>query len=59
VLSLLDDQVQAVRADETAGTLERRLSIGYLAGVSLRAAEAGQLAARLEALERALMARAA
>jgi hypothetical protein len=59
VLSLLDEQVQAVRADETAGALERGRSIGYLAGVSLRAAEAGQLAARLEALERALMARAA
>jgi hypothetical protein len=54
VLALLEEQVEAVRADETAGTLERARCIGYLAGVSLRAIEAGQLAARLEALERAL-----
>jgi len=59
VLALLEQQVEAVRADETAGTLERARCIGYLAGVSLRAIEAGQLAVRLEALERVLRARAA
>jgi hypothetical protein len=59
VLALLEEQVEAVRADETAGTLERARCIGYLAGVSLRAIESGQLAARLEALERALKTRAA
>jgi hypothetical protein len=57
VLALLEEQVEAVRADETAGTLERARCIGYLAGVSLRAIETGELAARLEALERALASR--
>jgi|SRR5215207_8245927 len=59
VLALLEEQVQAVRACEDAGTLERARCIGYLAGVSLRAIETGQLAARLEALERALAGRPA
>jgi hypothetical protein len=59
VLALLEEQVEAVRAAEEVGTLERARCIGYLAGVSLRAIETGQLAARLEALERALGGRAA
>jgi hypothetical protein len=46
VLALLEEQVGAVRADEAAGTLERARCIGYLAGLSLRAIESGQLAAR-------------
>jgi hypothetical protein len=37
-----------------AGTLEKARAVGYLAGLSLKAIEAGNLAARLEALEAAL-----
>jgi hypothetical protein len=59
VLALLEEQVEAVRADEAAGTLERARCIGYLAGLALRAIESGQLAARIEALERVLTSRAA
>jgi len=59
VLSLLEEQVAAVRAAEDVGVLERARCIGYLAGVCLRAIETGQLAARLEALERALSGRGA
>ena len=40
-----------------AGTLEKARCIGYLAGVSLKAIECGNLAGRLEALEAALKAR--
>src|SRR6478609_4033456 len=58
VLALLEEQVAAVRADPHAGTLEKARTIGYLAGVSLRAIEAGDLAARLEALEGVLKTRA-
>ena len=59
VLSLLEEQVGAVRDDPGAGALEKARCIGYLAGVSLKAIEAGDLAARLEALERVLAARKA
>jgi aminoglycoside phosphotransferase (APT) family kinase protein len=51
VLALLEEQVQAVRADTEAGTLEKARTVGYLAGVALKAIEAGNLAARIEMLE--------
>jgi hypothetical protein len=54
VIDLLQEQVALVRADEDAGTLEKARTVGFLAGVALRAIEAGNLAARLEALELAL-----
>jgi hypothetical protein len=57
VLALLDDQIAQVRATDEAGTLEKARTIGYLAGLSLKAIEAGDLAARLEALEAVLKAK--
>jgi hypothetical protein len=54
VLSLLEEQVAAVRADGAAGTLEKARAVGYLAGVTLKAIEAGNLAARVEMLEAVL-----
>jgi hypothetical protein len=59
VLALLEEQVSAVRDDPQAGTLEKARCVGYLAGISLKAIEAGEgeLAARLEAVEAALTAR--
>ena len=57
VLSLLEEQVGAVRADESLSTVERARTIGYLAGVSLKAIEAGDLAARLEGVEATLKGR--
>jgi hypothetical protein len=54
VLALLAEQVQAVRADTQAGTLEKARTVGYLAGIALRAIEAGNLAARIEMLEAVL-----
>jgi hypothetical protein len=54
VIDLLQEQVALVRADEDAGTLEKARTVGFLAGVALRAIETGNLAARLEALESAL-----
>ena len=54
VLELLEQQVDAVRKDAAAGTLEKARTIGYLAGISLRAIEAGDLAVRLEAVESVL-----
>jgi hypothetical protein len=59
VLALLEEQVAAVRGDPEAGTLEKARCVGYLAGVALRAIEAGDLAARLEAVEATLKARRA
>jgi hypothetical protein len=46
--------VQAVLDEAEAGTLEKARCIGYLAGISLKAIECGDLAARLEAMEAAL-----
>jgi hypothetical protein len=54
VLKLLEEQVAAVRAEPEAGALEKARAIGYLAGISLKAIEAGNLAARLEMLETVL-----
>ena len=54
VLALLEEQVQAVRAEQAAGTLEKARAIGYLAGITLKAIEAGNLAARIEMLEMVL-----
>src|SRR3954452_15713744 len=59
VLALLEEQVGAVRADEGLATVERARTIGYLAGVSLKAIETGDLAARLESVEAVLKARRA
>jgi hypothetical protein len=59
VLALLAEQVEAVRRETEAGTLEKARCVGYLAGVALKAIEAGDLTARLEALEAVLKARRA
>lgn len=59
VLALLGDQIEAVRTDAQAGTLEKARAVGYLAGIALRAIEAGDMAARLEMLEAVLKARGA
>ena len=57
VLALLDEQVAAVRQDASLGSVERAKAVGYLAGIALRAIEAGDVAARLEALESILKSR--
>jgi len=54
VIALIENQVQAVLDEAEAGTLEKARCIGYLASVSLKAIEAGNLAARVEALEAVL-----
>ncbi len=59
VVALLEQEVAAVREDSQLGTVERARCIGYLAGISLRAIEAGDLAARLEAVKGTLKARKA
>jgi hypothetical protein len=56
-LTLIESQVNAVLADDDLGTAERARLITTLAGVALRAIEAGDLAGRLEALERTLSTR--
>lgn len=58
VLQLLADQVNAVRAAAEADPLDKARTIGFLAGIALRAIEAGDQQARIEALERALKVRA-
>lgn len=54
VIDLLEEQVALVRAEQSAGTLEKARAVGFLAGVALKAIEAGNLAARIEMLERVL-----
>ena len=54
VLAVLDEQVAAVLDDEELSTAERARLIATLAGVALRAIEASDLAARLEAVEQVL-----
>ena len=54
VLALIEEQVEAVCAEAEAGTLEKARTVGFLAGVALKAIEAGNLAARIEMLEAVL-----
>jgi hypothetical protein len=54
VLALLEEQVEAIRADDEASALEIARTAGYLAGIALRAIETGNLAARIEMLEMVL-----
>jgi hypothetical protein len=54
VLTLLGQQIDAVRSDARAGPLERARLVGYLAGLGLRAIETGNLEARVEMLEAVL-----
>jgi hypothetical protein len=54
VIDLLQEQVEAARADTEAAPLEKARIIGQLASLTLKAIEAGNLAARLEALEAVL-----
>jgi hypothetical protein len=54
VLELLAEQINALRADLSLGTVERARCLGGLAGVTLRAVETANLEARLAALEAAL-----
>jgi hypothetical protein len=57
VLDLLEEQVDAVVKDTESTALEKARCIGFLCGVTLRAIEAGDMAARLEAVESVLKAR--
>ena len=57
VLRLIGEQVTSVRADTEAKTLEKARTIGYLAGIALRAVEVADLSARIESMERALKSR--
>ena len=54
VIALVAEQVNAVRADVGADPLDRAKTIGFLAGVGLRAMEQGDALARMEAVERVL-----
>ncbi len=57
VLALLNEQIETVRQDHSLGSVERAKSVGYLAGIALRAIDAGDVAARLESLESILKSR--
>lgn len=51
LITLLEEQIDAVRTDPVAGSLEKARCIGTLTSVALRALEQRDLTARLEALE--------
>ena len=57
VLALIEEQVNAVRSDPFTDPTERARTLGLLAGLSLRAMDSRDLAARLEAVERVLQLR--
>ncbi len=54
VIDLLQEQVAAVLSEHEAGTLVKARTVGYLAAIALKAIEAGNVVARLEALESVL-----
>ena len=59
VLALIEEQVNAVREEPEAGTLEKARAVGYLAGIALKAVEVADLSGRVEALEQVLRRRKA
>ena len=59
VLALIEEQVNAVREEPEAGTLEKARTVGYLAGIALKAVEVADLSGRVEALEQVLRRRKA
>ncbi len=59
VLVLIEEQVNAVREEPEAGTLEKARAIGYLAGIALKAVKVADLSGRVEALEQVLRRRKA
>jgi len=59
VIDLLQEQMEAIRHEALAGTLEKARALSYLAGQARQAIETGTLAARLEALEQILAQRQA
>ncbi|MDB5297927.1 MAG: hypothetical protein JWO31_3910 [Phycisphaerales bacterium] len=58
VVDLLAEQAEAVRQDPHAGSLDRARTLAVVASLALRAMDAATGRARVEALERALKARA-
>src|SRR6478672_2696429 len=54
VLAVIEEQINAVRADVFAEPQEKARTLGMLSSVALRCIEAKDLAARLEAVERVL-----
>jgi hypothetical protein len=54
VLALLAEQANEVRADQAADPVEKARTLGFIASIALRAMEARDLTARLEAIERVL-----
>lgn len=55
ILGLLSEQVALVRSDPEVRSTERARCIAYLCTVALRALEAGELEARVSALEEAYL----
>jgi len=51
ILTLLGDQVAAILADGELSTLEKARTVGYLAGVMLRAVDSADLERRLTEIE--------
>ena len=54
VIDLVEEQVEALRAERWAGVVQKARAIGYLAGIARKAIETGNLAARLAMLEAVL-----
>lgn len=54
ILAMLEGQAAAVLTDPDIDTCNRARTIGYLAGVMLRAVETADLTKRLEAIEEAI-----
>jgi hypothetical protein len=57
VIELLNEQVQAVRADRAAGALEKARLLGYLCSTAARVIKTGDLDDRVKLLEAILKVR--
>jgi hypothetical protein len=57
VIDLLQEQVEALRAERWASAVQKARAIGYLAGIARKAIETGIIAERMEILETVLQQR--
>jgi hypothetical protein len=51
ILALLLEQIETVKNEPEAGTLEKARVVGYLAGITLKAVEVAGLESRIDKLE--------
>jgi hypothetical protein len=57
VIDLVEEQIEALRAEDSLGTLEKARALGALAAIARKAIDSGKVATRIEMLDAVLQGR--